>query len=67
MLAPLQVLVIIDAHSKRLIMETLPAATSQVTIQKPHSAFANHDISEMMEGAVFTSAKFKEFTKKNGM
>lgn len=63
-------LVVVDAHSKWLHVEIVPAATSQNTIHKLRSMFATHGLLEMVvsdNGTPFTSSDFQEFMQRNGI
>ena len=63
-------LVIIDAYSKWLIVETVSSTSSQCTIQKLRSIFAAYGLPEMLvsdNGTSFTSSEFQEFVKRNGV
>ena len=63
-------LVVVDAHSKWMEVEVVPAATSAHTIQKLRAMFATHGLPELLvsdNGTVFTSAEFQEFLSRNGV
>ena len=63
-------LVVVDAHSKWLEIDIVPAATSAHTINKLRTMFATHGLPQMVvsdNGTVFTSAEFKEFMSNNGI
>ena len=63
-------LVVVDAHSKWLEIDIVPAATSANTITKLRTMFATHGLPQMVvsgNGTVFTSAEFEEFMSKNGV
>ena len=63
-------LVVVDAHSKWLEVEIVPAATSAHTIQKLRSMFATHGLPELLvsdNGTAFTSVEFQEFLSRNGI
>lgn len=63
-------LIAVDAHSKWLEVEIVPAATSTHTITKLRAMLATHGLPEIIvtdNGNVFTSSEFKEFLKKNGI
>ena len=63
-------LIAVDAHSKWLEVEIVPAATSTHTITKLRAMLATHGLPEIIvtdNGTVFTSSEFKEFLKKNGI
>ena len=61
---------VVDAHSKWLEVEVVNSATSHATIEKRRSIFATHGLPKMVvsdNGPSFTSAEFREFTRKNGI
>jgi len=63
-------LVIVDAHSKWLDVHIMQSITSEKTIEKLRSVFATHGLPKQIvtdNGTSFTSDKFQEFVKKNGI
>ena len=59
-----------DTHSKWIEVHITSSATSSVTIEKIRSTFATFGIYETLvtdNGTNFTSAKFEEFLKSNGI
>ena len=63
-------LVTVDAHSKWLDVHPVTTATSSTTIAHLCNLFATNRLPETIVtdiGSVFTSAKFNDFTKGNGI
>ena len=63
-------LIVVDAHSKWMEVELVPAATSAHTIQKLRAMFTTHGPPELLvsdNGTTFTSADFQEFLSRNGL
>ena len=63
-------LIVVDAHSKWMEVELVPAATSAYTIQKIRAMFATHSLPELLvsdNGTAVTSAEFLEFLRCNGV
>ena len=63
-------LVTVDAHSKWIEADIVDSATSTGTIRKLCQMFATHGIPETIvsdNGSVFTSRKFQQFAKLNGI
>ena len=63
-------LVVVDAHSKRLDVSIVTSATSSITIKKLRGMFAIHGIPDIIVSdneTVFTSEKFETFMKLNGI
>ena len=63
-------LIVVDAHSKWMKVELVPAATSAHTIQKLQAMFTTHGPPELLvsdNGTAFTSADFQEFLSRNGL
>ena len=63
-------LIVVDAHSKWVEVEVIPAAAFAHTIQKLRAMFATHGLPELLvsdNGTAFTSAEFQEFLSRNGV
>ena len=63
-------LIVVEAHSKWIEVELVPAATSAHTIQKLRAMFGTHGLPELLvsdNGTAFTSAEFQEFLSRNGV
>ena len=62
-------LIVVDAHSKWMEVELVPAATSAHTIQKLRAMFATHGLPKLLWclTMAFTSAEFQEFLSLNGV
>ena len=63
-------LIVVEAHSKWMEVELVPATTSAHTIQKLRAMFGTHGLPELLvsdNGTAFTSAEFQEFLSRNGV
>ena len=63
-------LVVCDAHSKWIEVEPVSSPNSSQTIEKLRRMFATHGLPEVIvsdNGPQFTSYKFGQFLKKNGI
>ena len=63
-------LIVVDAYSKWLEVDTMTSTTARVTIKKLQRLFATHGIPEIVvsdNGAAFTSAEFRQFMEGNGI
>ena len=63
-------LVAVDAHSKWMEIEMVPAATSRQTITKLGAMFATHGLPQLIvsdNGTAFTSQEFRDFLRQNGI
>lgn len=63
-------LLVVDAYSKWLEMESMTTITARATIQRLQRIFATHGIPEVVvtdNGPTFISAEFKQFMTGNGV
>jgi len=63
-------LLIVDAHSKWVDVHIIQSITSEKTIEKLRSVLATHGLPKQIvtdNGTSFTSDKFQDFVKKNGI
>ena len=64
------ILIVVNAHSKWMEVEIVPAPTSAHTVEKVRAMFTTHGLPELLvsdNGTAFTSAEFQEFLSFNGV
>lgn len=63
-------LIVIDAHSKWMEVETVNSASAQTTIEHLRAMFARFGLPEAVvtdNGTCFTSSEFQEFAQRNNI